>query len=343
MNKLKKLLYLSLLISVFSIVVVLIFTVDSTTIAAIMSVKHEYIIAAAALHAFSYLVWGLRTKFMCQALGYHIGTLKAVEIVTSSTLVAAITPASAGGEPVRIHLLHKNKMPIGHATAVVIGERVIDAILLLSFVPFVFFILRDVLSIHSLDAMFILAELLSISVFGLMIYGMWKPHKIKRFLHFIVNRIARISGKNTDVALSKILTRVDSEFDNFHDSIRIFLTHGKKGLLYGTVCTILFWIVEYSILPVIMMGLDQNPPIIMIFSAQVLLSIIMVLAATPGASGVAELGATTMLSAFMIPSLLGIAVIGWRALTFYMNILVGSFVSVKILKDTDLIGKLLGD
>ena len=343
MSKLKKLLNVSILISVLSIVIVLIFTVDSTTIAAIMEVKYEYIIAAAALHAFSYIVWGLRTKFMCQAIGYHVDALKAVEIVTSSTLVAAITPASAGGEPVRIHLLHKNKIPVGHATAVVIVERVMDAILLLSLVPFVLFIFRDVLSNYRLDAIFMIAEALAILVFGLMIYGMWKPHKIKRLLHSIVNRIVHISGKKTDVALSKILTWVDLEFDNFHKSIRMFLTQGKKGLLYGTVCTILFWIVEYSILPVILMGLDQTPSIIVVFSAQVLLSIIMTMSATPGASGVAELGATTLFSVFVIPSLLGITVVAWRALTFYMNILVGSFVSIKILKDTDMIGKLLGD
>ncbi|HJH32838.1 MAG TPA: flippase-like domain-containing protein [Methanosarcinaceae archaeon] len=343
MSKLKKLLNTSLLISTLSIVVVLIFTVDSTTIAVIMEVKHEYIIAAAALHAFSYLIWGLRTKFMCQGLGYHITTLKAAEIVTSSTLVASITPASAGGEPVRIHLLHKNKIPIGHATAVVIGERVMDAILLLSLVPFVLFIFHDVLSNDRLDAIFMLAEALAILAFGLMTYGMWKPLQIKRLLHFIVNRIAHMSSKNTDVALSKILARVDSEFDNFHNSIWIFLTQGKKGLLYGIVCTILFWIVEYSILLAILLGLDQNPSIIIVFAAQVLLSIIMAMAATPGASGVAELGATTLFSVFVIPSLLGITVVAWRALTFYMNILVGSFVSAKILKDTDQISKLLGD
>ncbi|MGP8337544.1 MAG: lysylphosphatidylglycerol synthase transmembrane domain-containing protein [Methanosarcinaceae archaeon] len=343
MNKFKKLLYISLLISLLSVVVVLIFTVDSTTISAIMAIKHEYIIAAAALHAFSYLIWGLRTKFMCQALGYRVSILKSVEIITSSTLVAAITPASVGGEPVRIHLLHKNEMPVGHATAVVVGERVMDAILILSLVPFVFYIFRNVLSNHRLDTIFVIAEAISISAFVLIIYGMWKPQQIKRLIHFIVNKIAYISGKNTDVVLSKILTRVDSEFDNFHNSIRTFLTQGKKGLLYGAVCTILLWLVEYSILPVILMGLDQNPSIIMIFAAQVLLTIIMIMAATPGASGVAELGATTLLSAFVTPSIIGITVVAWRALTYYMNISVGGFVSVKILKDTDLISKLLGD
>ena len=343
MSKFRKLLNASLLISILSIVVLLVFTVDSSTIDAIMGVKYEYIIAAAALHAMSYIIWGMRTKFMCQALGYNISVLKTVEIVTSSTLAAAVTPSSAGGEPLRIHLLHRNEMPLGRATAVVIGERLMDAILLLSIVPFALFVFRDMLSNSQLDAVFIVAEVLVISVFALIIYGMWKPEQAKRPIHFIVHRIAHIFGKRTEAVLSPILARVDLELEHFHDSVWMFLTEGRKGLLYGAACTILFWIVEYAILFVILMGLDQTPSLIVVFAAQVLLSVIMVIPATPGASGVAEFGAMTLFSVFVSSSLLGITVVAWRALTFYMNILVGSFVSIKILKDTDMIGKLLGD
>lgn len=343
MSKFRKLLNASILISILSIVVVLILTVDPTTVDVILGIKFEFILAAAALHAFSYIIWGMRTKFMCQSLGHDITTIRAVEIVTSSTLVAAITPSSAGGEPARIHLLHKNEMPVGRATAVVIGERLLDAILLLSFVPFALFIFRDMLSNYQLDAAFILAEMIVISVLALIIYGMWKPEHTKRLIHFIVDRIAHVLGKKTEVTISPILARIDMELEHFHDSVCMFLTEGKKGLLYGAACTILFWIVEYTMLPVILMGLNQSPPLIVIFAAQVLLSIIMVVPATPGASGVAEFGAMSLFSVFVPSSLLGITVIAWRALTFYMNIFVGSFVSVKILKDTDMIGKLLGD
>jgi hypothetical protein len=68
----------------------------------------------------------------------------------------------------------------------------------------------------------------------------------------------------------------------------------------------------------------------------------MVIPATPGASGVAEFGATPLFSVFVTSSLLGITIVAWRALTFYMNIIVGSFVSARILKDTELMKKLIG-
>lgn len=247
MSKLKKLLNLSILISILSIVVVLLFTVDSSTIDAILTVKYEYIVAAIALHTFSYIIWGMRTKVMCKALGHDITALRSIEIITSSTLVAAITPSSAGGEPARIHLLHQNKMPIGRATAVVIGERLMDAILLLSMLPFALYIFRDRLPNYQLDTALMVAEIVAISVLALMLYGMFKPNQTKKFIHFIVNRIAHLFGKKTETTLSPLLERIDVELEHFHSSIWMFLTEGKKGLTYGAICTVLFWIDRKSV------------------------------------------------------------------------------------------------
>ncbi|MBN1133392.1 MAG: flippase-like domain-containing protein [Methanosarcinaceae archaeon] len=342
MNKFRKWLTLSLMISVFSIVVVLALTIDPTTIDAILHIRYEYFFAAAALHAFSYVILGIRTKFMCKALGYELNSLRSIEIAISGTLAAAVTPSSAGGEPLRIHLLHQNRIPIGRATSVVFCERLLDAILLLAAAPFALYIFRDILSNYKFDTLFVLADVLIISIILLFLYGMWKPEHRRAFMHAVVYRIAGILGKRTDTSLSLVLERLDSELEQFHNSVWLFLTKGRRGLLCGLICTLLSWTVEYTMLPIILIGLNQNPSIIIAFAAQVLLSIFMVLPATPGASGVAELGATPLFSVFVTSSLLGITVVAWRALTFYMNILVGSFVSAKILKDTELIRKLVG-
>ena len=69
----------------------------------------------------------------------------------------------------------------------------------------------------------------------------------------------------------------------------------------------------------------------------------MIVPATPGASGVAELGAATIFSVFVDSSILGVTVIAWRALTYHMNLLFGGIVSLKVIKDMDLIKKLIGE
>lgn len=337
MNRFKKLFLASLIISAFSIVVVLMFTVDSTTIESLFEVRHEYILAAAALHALSYVIWGLRTKFMCKALGYKLRSFKAIEIVTSSTLAAAVTPSSAGGEPLRIHLLHCNDIPLGRATAVVICERIMDAILIFIAAIFTLYIFRDILSASPFSGVLLVGEIVSLSVLIMLLYGIWRPHHMKKGIHFIVNRTSFLFGKKDAKKISNVLEKVDVEIEHFHNSVWVFLTEGRRGLFYGAICTIVFWIVEYMILPVILLGLNQSPSYILAFATQVLLSIMMVVPATPGASGVAEFGAVPLFSMFVTSSMLGITVVAWRALTYYMNLLVGSFVSFKILKDAEFI------
>ncbi|WP_231593698.1 lysylphosphatidylglycerol synthase transmembrane domain-containing protein [Methanosarcina siciliae] len=78
------------------------------------------------------------------------------------------------------------------------------------------------------------------------------------------------------------------------------------------------------------------------FAAQVLLAIVMVILATTGASGVAELGAASIFSAFINASIIGVTIIAWRSLTYYMNLLLGGVMSLKMIKDTNPIRKLIG-
>ena len=103
MKKYTKWLTRSILISIFSIAVVLIFTLDTNTIKVVREIRPGYILAALVIHLFSFVVWGLRIKSMTSALGHKVGLIRSFEIVVSGTFVAALTPSSIGGEPLRIH------------------------------------------------------------------------------------------------------------------------------------------------------------------------------------------------------------------------------------------------
>jgi hypothetical protein len=304
-------------------------------------VKTEYLLLAVALHSFSYVIWGARTKLMSNALGYKTKLISCIEIVTSSTFVAALTPSSVGGEPLRVHLLYKENLPVGRASAVVLGERVMDAILMLTFAPFALYIFRDVMQDSRIDTIFAIGQIFMATILVLLIYTIWKPEKTKSGMTYIANKITGILGKKSKDKHYKLIERIDHELEQFHESLVTFLKDGRRGLLYGAGCTALFWIVEFTMLPVILLGLNQEPQLLLVYASQVLLILLIVIPATPGSSGIAELGATTLFSVFVPSSILGIIVVAWRALTFYMNLVVGGIISFKILKDTDIMKKMM--
>lgn len=344
MNKLKKWVSISLLISLISGVLVIVLTFDASTVEAIIQIRREYILLAVLLHIFSLFVQGIRIKLMCEALGYSINIKDATAIVTSSMFIAAITPAAVAGEPLRIHLLNRRSIPLGKATAVILGERLMDALLVLSLAPLSLYVMRGVLASSgknsSIDAALLISEVVLLCLFSLLIYGLWRPKQTRKVTYFLVYRLAHFFGKKKETILPKILERVDTELEHLHDSVVIFIKEGRRGLLLGMVCTFIVWTLDFSVLPVLLIGLHQHFQPLVAYASQVILMVIMVVSITPGAGGVAELGASTLFSFFVSSSLLGVTVVAWRAITFYMNLAVGGFVSLKIIKDTDYIRRM---
>ena len=126
----KKLLVISLGISLAVLFAVLIFTIDAETLTALKSCMPAFLILSLAMHVVSLLFWALRIKLMCRSLGYKIRFFHCLNLVCSNTFIASITPSQIGGEPVRVYELTKAGMRGGDATAVVIMERVFDGIIL---------------------------------------------------------------------------------------------------------------------------------------------------------------------------------------------------------------------
>ena len=199
----------------------------------------------------------------------------------------------------------------------------------------------DILSNYKLDVALLTASCLAFFALIVFIYGLCKPEKIKNIIFQVIRKFATILGKWTDDEIAHFIEQVDREMDIFHESVRILISEGKKGLLWGMFFTILFWTVEFFQLVLILMGLSKIPSILTAFAAQILLVVVMIVPSTPGASGIAELGAATIFSVFVDASILGVTVISWRALTYYMNLLIGGFISLKVVKDMDLINKLI--
>jgi hypothetical protein len=341
MKKTTKWMALSFLISLAVLCGVLVYTIDANTLESVRNIKPVYIALAIILHLLSFVIWGLRTSVLSKALGYKISPVKAVQIVTSSSFLASITPSSVGGEPLRIHLLNSNDMPVGSATAVVLGERVLDAIIILMAAPFALSFFKDITTYHNIDMIIMAGEIFLMFIFVMLLYAIWKPEHTRMAIQWFVKKCERAFGKNRGEFFCRLSEKIDVEVEEFHNSIFFILSKGRRGLLKGIICTFLFWIVEFSMLPVILMGLNIEPSWLIAYAAQLLLMILVVIPTTPGSSGVAELGATTLFSVFVPTYLLGIVVLSWRAFTYYLNLLVGGFVSFKILRDTGLVNRML--
>ncbi len=130
------------------------------------------------------------------------------------------------------------------------------------------------------------------------------------------------------------MTKLFREIDMFHSSSKIYLSEGRNALGKGFACTTLFRVLQFSIASHILVGLGSSPWILPSFAAQTVLTLITMVPLTPGNSGIAEISTASIYSRFVSTSILGVLIITWRFITYYVNLLVGGVVAAKILKDS---------
>ena len=139
----RKWLYISVGFSLAVLIVILYLTINENTIGYLREINPLFLLLAFLTHILTMCFWAMRVKKMSLSLGYRIPFLYSLNLVFANLLAAAITPAQAGGEPVRIHELYRANVPIGDATAVVIMERVLDGIALAGLAAFAMLVLTD--------------------------------------------------------------------------------------------------------------------------------------------------------------------------------------------------------
>jgi len=275
--------------------------------------------------------WALRVKKMSGSLGYPIGFVYSLNLVFANLLASAITPAQAGGEPVRVHELYRANVPLGDATAVVIMERVLDGIALAALAAFAMLVLTEQWkSLGAIsEAMVFITWIFVVGCLFLFYLAVRRPDVVKR----IVNQFARFFTRTWENAkIEKFIKRADVEIDNFNIAVIKFVKSAKGGLLWGMLFTLLYWVSEIVTASLILLGLGQPPLILESFVIQLILAILMMIPLTPGSSGIAEVGATSMYALFIPASIVGIFVVIWRIVLYYFNIALGILSSLIIVR-----------
>ncbi len=323
--------WISVAFSTVVLLIVIATTFDANTLLTILKLNLWFLFLALLLRVTSLLFWALRVRTMSGSLGYKVKFSHCFNLVIANLLAGAITPGQAGGEPVRIHELYRADVKIGDATAVVLMERVLDGVVLVIMGVLAMLLLESIwrgLNIALTIGMFVgLAVMIGLIL--LLFYSARRPERVKVLLTRLITWAGtRWKGKT----MQKVTRYADMEMDNFFASLHRFTTSGRKGLIYGTVFTTLFWASEFFVASLLLLSLLQPPFIAESYLFQLIIAIVMMIPLTPGSSGIAELSATSLYALIVPASVLGLFVLLWRLLLFYFNIVVGLFASLNIFR-----------
>lgn len=210
-------------------------------------------------------------------------------------------------------------------------ERVLDGIALAGLAAFAMIVLTEQWkSLGAISEIMVYVTWIFVAGCLFLFYlAIRRPDLIKR----VVTRCARFFTRKWEEArVAELLIRADKEIDNFQQSVVKFVKSAKGGLLWGMLFTMLYWVSEIVTASLILLGLGQPPLFLESFVIQLILAILMMIPLTPGSSGIAEIGATSMYALFIPASIVGIFVVIWRIVLYYFNIALGILSSIIIVR-----------
>jgi len=316
-------LWLAIAIAVSGVTMALIyyFTVKPEELSKLAEIPLYIILIALAAHLLQILFWALRIKIMALSVGEKVGLYKCIKIVMVNLFVAAITPSGMGGEPARIYMLSEGKMSGGDATAITIGERIIDFIFMGTTIPLFLLILGMSIDIGEVKIYLLSAGIILGAGGLLLIYFVLRADKIKKKLWKLDRYMKFFIHDSTK--REKAMEKLELEFVNFADSTKALFALKKKYLALTFIATIAMWFVDFTIVPLILIGLGYPPYWLFMFAAQLIIIVITVIPVSPGGTGLAEFTAYVLFSQKLPSGIAGVTVLLWRALTFYINLGLG--------------------
>ncbi|WP_348303260.1 flippase-like domain-containing protein [Methanothrix sp.] len=312
MNERLKATLFAALMSLASIIFILYYTDADISWELISRVNGWFLLLAVALHVFSWILYSLRLKLLASMAGHQITFPLSFRCTLASNFLAAITPSSAGGEPLRIKVLADDGMSYGAATAVVISERLLDSIFFLTSLAFFLmvsgFFAGFGLKVGAIFLLFLLAFLAFLRQLII------RPKRVARLMEWIKKK----TGNRA------IIFTIEREIWLFRDAGIQLAKETMRCLPVLVVMTALIWFSGFLVPSALLAGMAQDPSILLSVAAQNILAILSLLPLTPGASGIAELGMSYLYSAFVSPALLLPLIVLWRLITYFLNIVVGA-------------------
>ncbi len=329
----KRWLFISLGISFSVLFVMLILTFDTTTLDELQKCNPWIILLAFVMHLFSLGFWALRIKLMCRSLGYKVPFLHSFNLVCSNMFLASVTPSQIGGEPVRVYELTKVHVPGGEATAVVIMERVFDAIVLATGTVISVFLLSLFFADLNFPEAFMIIAYIAAFVFAGLLLLFLIIAKNQAWSNKVVNKLLRLFGrkKSPDI-IQRYQRKIDIHMEKFYVTLRHFTGKSKTGMFYGLVFSALYWINEFVIASVLMVGLCLPPNYLLSFIFMILITVIMMIPLTPGGVGISEVSMAGFYALIIPTSLIGVFVLLWRLIMYYFNIAIGFIASMIIVR-----------
>ncbi len=271
--------------------------------------------AGFALVAGCWLFNGARLRVMLGALERPMPMGRAVATIMATDFAICATPAASGGPLTFVHLLHRHGLPVSRAAALYALHQLLDLFFFLSaLLPIALFLIWRPGELHLAWPLAALAGLLSLGLGLAWAVGRWyRPVLV--WGGPLLRRLRVAPERRRRLARGLLRFRATLRF--------MFSLPRSRLLLLYSLCTG-HWLLRYSILYLIVLGLGDHIDWAYGFLVQMLALSAGQLSLLPGGSGGVELGFSALLAPYLDGATLGATLLLWRFFTYWWYLIAGA-------------------
>ena len=320
-----------LCIVILTVMGLLFFSIDSSTIGVLRHADPKLLFAAAVLVVCVWLLDSFKFITLARAAGEKLTLRQTLAVIWINYFGSAITPMQSGGGPFQIYLLYRHGVSVGKSVAITLVRTMQILFLLALVVPFSILYEPDFLGHHVVLKWFVVYVVLFMTAAVLLMFvSVLRPQWIKKGSNWCLVKLKRFGILNPGRLLCNV-RKVNREIDNYGTDIRLFLSTGRVWFLLSIVFAVLHLWVYMSIMPCLIAAVGFEVRYMQCMLAESLFLFLLYFVPTPGASGAAEGGAAAVLGLFVPWNLAGVLAVAWRLISEYTGVALGTAVAVKLI------------
>lgn len=318
-------------LAVITALIVLFFTVDPDTWNSLSSVNKRFFLLAFLAAALSWFFEALRFKVLVEAAGERISFKMGLYLTFLNYFGSAITPMQGGGGPFQVYVLYKNGVNVGKGVAVTLTKTLMVLFLLGAMAIVALFLQPQILAGQTLiEGLFGYVTVVVLGIWFATALSLLRPRLMKRLIGGLAVRLKEI-GIIKDALAFKVIRFVNREIDNYCENFRALFSSGLRRCMIALALTSLQLFCSFLVLPLLVWSMDLSADLMAAMMLQAVFTFVLYFVPTPGASGVAEGGATAIFKLLVPWNMAGVTALLWRVFTAYIPVLLGALAAIYFL------------
>ena len=283
----------------------------------------RYLYLAILLALLPWVTNTLRLLVWARFIGHRVSFRDMFRVTLGAELSSSVFPTSSGGEVFRWGMMVQKGIPQGHAASIVTLGYIEDMAFFATAIPLSIILSRawelPVLSSMGQRMQGQVLVVIGIGLASVLILRLLFAAALRGAL----GERPRNRGLRLVARLKRKFRRTWTDFRSVH---QLVIRRGKSRFLLTFVITAVQWTCRYSVVTALAYFLGARVDPVLFFLLQWVIFTAMMFIPTPGASGGAEAAFYLVYEALLPAGLIGVATAGWRMLTFYFQLALGSII-----------------